>query len=202
MKLAFPRCALLLAVAALLTGCDSQNSRRTPEAAPPAAAESPRSDEPAAPAGRSSAAAARPDDSAAAAPRAAPEADQRSADAAQRSAAPHRAAPERDVPDASAPRPPNRQAAVDRGMIEVLELQNPDAPHRVLEVASGPAKLTVRTENVRRLRIRRENVHTLRTDRSIALFIDDQGIEWLANSPVLELSRSSSGAWRIETQRP
>ncbi len=55
-------------------------------------------------------------------------------------------------------------------------------------------RLVIDTHNVRRLRIDRGGV-PLAPNQSIALQLDQQVLEWLADSPVVEFERSVNGAW-------
>lgn len=55
--------------------------------------------------------------------------------------------------------------------------------------------LVVDTHNVRRLRMNRELL-PVRQDRSIALTLDGQGIEWRSSSETVELQRTPAGAWQ------
>ena len=55
-------------------------------------------------------------------------------------------------------------------------------------------RVALETQNVQRLHIDRGRL-PVRQDRSIALILDGQGIEWLASSPVTEFERSENGVW-------
>lgn len=72
---------------------------------------------------------------------------------------------------------------------------NDASPHRVVEVISAGNRLSIKTENVRRLRLHRSRAPGLTASGSVAILVDGQGIEWLVRTDVLELERSASGAW-------
>ncbi|MBK8916072.1 MAG: hypothetical protein IPM64_15995 [Phycisphaerales bacterium] len=78
---------------------------------------------------------------------------------------------------------------------EVIERVNDAAPHRLVEVISSGNRLSIKTENVRRLRLHRSRAPGLTSSGSVAIQIDGQGVEWLVRTDVLELERSASGAW-------
>lgn len=85
--------------------------------------------------------------------------------------------------------------------IEVIERFNDTQPSRTQAWPTPPSRLVIDTENVKRMRIHREKLKLVR-DRSIALFLDQQGIEWTTRVETLELERSPTGAWRaVETGR-
>jgi hypothetical protein len=70
-----------------------------------------------------------------------------------------------------------------------------------LEVLSAAGRrLAIDTHNVRRLRIDRAQL-PLQRDRSIALILDGQGIEWRADSKVVEFERSENGVWMPVTPK-
>lgn len=58
----------------------------------------------------------------------------------------------------------------------------------------GRHRLVLETRNVRRLHIDRDKL-PLDKNRSIALVLDGQGIEWLAGSQTVEFERSRTGEW-------
>lgn len=59
---------------------------------------------------------------------------------------------------------------------------------------TSPNRLAIETRNVRRLWIDRAAL-PLRTDRSIVLQLDGQGIEWTPTSTTTVFERSPNGAW-------
>lgn len=61
---------------------------------------------------------------------------------------------------------------------------------------SAPGTVTLRTANVRRLTLTRSAL-PFEARGSVALRVDDQGIEWTRRSAVLELERRSSGEWVV-----
>ena len=67
-------------------------------------------------------------------------------------------------------------------------------PAHATVLGAADHRLAIDTRNVQRLRIDRERL-PFKHDRSIALILDGQGIEWLANSRVVEFERSANGAW-------
>jgi hypothetical protein len=67
-------------------------------------------------------------------------------------------------------------------------------PARAEVLGAAEQRLAVNTHNVKRLRIERGRL-PFRKDRSIALILDGQGIEWRADSKVVEFERSPNGAW-------
>ena len=67
-------------------------------------------------------------------------------------------------------------------------------PVRLDVLAAADRRLVIDTRNVRRLRIARDKL-PFRHDRSIALILDRQGIEWRADSAVTEFERSANGVW-------
>lgn len=56
--------------------------------------------------------------------------------------------------------------------------------------------LRLTTENVERIRLTRKGL-PLPRDRSVAVIIDQQGIEWTSSTDVVELERSPGGTWNI-----
>ncbi len=56
--------------------------------------------------------------------------------------------------------------------------------------------LKITSENVQRIRLTRKGL-PLPRGKSIAIVIDQQGIEWTTSADVVELERSSNGAWNI-----
>ncbi|MDX2198553.1 MAG: hypothetical protein SF069_06220 [Phycisphaerae bacterium] len=73
----------------------------------------------------------------------------------------------------------------------------------IVKAKIGPgSKLTLDTDNVRRLRIDRAELE-LPANRSIVLNLDGQVIEWRANSPVREFERTPAGVWQpVRPARP
>lgn len=83
--------------------------------------------------------------------------------------------------------------------LTVLERTRPDDPFEVQARPQPPGTLELTTRNVLRLRIDRRLV-PLRRDRSIAVWIDGQGIEWTTRHDTLLLERTRSGTWRALPQ--
>lgn len=78
--------------------------------------------------------------------------------------------------------------------LEIIARFDGQAPATVrIEDAAGH-RLALDTRNVRRLRIERDQL-PLERGRSIALILDGQGIEWRADSEVVEFERSPNGRW-------
>ena len=89
-------------------------------------------------------------------------------------------------PSATTSQPPDYITVVERY----------DAQKRATVTArpSDGNQLAIETRNVKRLRIDRGRAG-LNLQRSVALQLDGQGIEWLARSPVVEFERSINGEW-------
>lgn len=83
------------------------------------------------------------------------------------------------------------------GVAEVLELINPNEAYQSIEAAAPPNKFTLTTRNIKRMRLSRDHIGGMRQDRSISLLVDGQGIEWLPKSRVIELRRTTTGAWEV-----
>lgn len=79
--------------------------------------------------------------------------------------------------------------------LEVVERFQPGQATVVRVLEAGVGRLAIETRNVRRLRIDRQR-SPLSERRSVALFLDGQGIEWLPRSPVAEFERSRTGEWQ------
>lgn len=110
-----------------------------------------------------------------------------------------------DVPNDRRDTPPARASTDDPsgarpGDVEVPEYLKvvglaPGADSARVQVMKVEGRrLALDTRNVTRLRIDREAL-PLDTNRSIALILDGQGFEWLANSDVEEFVRSENGIW-------
>lgn len=143
-------------------------------------------------------------------PAAAPHTQPNPPPAAARS--PHAGAPPAPVTPAPSPaapvaaQPPEQPpATADK---EVTKPAEPELPKYLAIVARYDAsataevkiveaegrRLTLATQNVKRLRIDRVESPLVR-GRSINLRLDEQPLEWLANSPVTEFERSANGVW-------
>lgn len=60
----------------------------------------------------------------------------------------------------------------------------------------------IETRNVQRLHIDRDT-SPLDRNRSVALILDGQGLEWLARSKVVEFERSPNGVWMpVKPRKP
>lgn len=79
--------------------------------------------------------------------------------------------------------------------IVVLERFTADRPYRLDARIEQDTRLVIRTDNIKRLQIRRAH-SGLSPSRSVAILIDQQGIEWVARLDAVELERSVNGAWR------
>jgi hypothetical protein len=78
--------------------------------------------------------------------------------------------------------------------VTVLERFDERAPVQVQVQPARGNRLAIDTQNVKRMRLARERL-PIDGRRTVALQLDTQGIEWLANSPVVEFERSTNGAW-------
>ncbi|MBL8879822.1 MAG: hypothetical protein JNG88_11945 [Phycisphaerales bacterium] len=108
---------------------------------------------------------------------------------------------------ASAPSPPASARPTDEGeaseppapaipdYVLVLERFSSDKPYSVDARVDDAHRMTLRTTNVKRLQIRRAGSGLSQT-RSVAIMIDQQGIEWGSKLEAVELERSINGAWR------
>ncbi|MGE0480378.1 MAG: hypothetical protein AB7Q17_07895 [Phycisphaerae bacterium] len=103
------------------------------------------------------------------------------------------------APQASAPatQPATQPAAIE--LPEYLELVERLHESRAFQIevrTDGSQRITLDTENVRRLRIDRRKLPA-NPRGSIAIRIDDQGIEWTPRVIEIELERSPSGRWSV-----
>lgn len=78
--------------------------------------------------------------------------------------------------------------------LTVLERIHPGRLFKVDAELSGDRRLIIDTRNVKRIRLDRRRLD-LTHNRSIALRIDEQGIEWTTRSAVVELQRANDGVW-------
>lgn len=78
--------------------------------------------------------------------------------------------------------------------LKLVERYDAAAQAEVKVVEAEGRRLTLTTQNVKRLRIDRVESPLVR-GRSINLRLDGQPLEWLANSPVTEFERSANGVW-------
>ncbi len=78
--------------------------------------------------------------------------------------------------------------------LEVLRRFDTDRPARVQVLDTAERRLVLDTHNVRRIRIDRATA-PVRPDRSVALILDGQGIEWVANSKTTLFERTRNGEW-------
>lgn len=69
-------------------------------------------------------------------------------------------------------------------------------PFRLQAETRDPSTLRLETNNLRRVRISRIGLPLAR-NRSVAIVIDNQGIEWTTRSDVIELERSAAGVWSV-----
>jgi len=91
---------------------------------------------------------------------------------------------------------PSTRAAVESpDYVSVVDRYRPSAPASVRAATERGNRLVIETRNVKRLRIERSKA-PLDPDRSIALELDGQGIEWLRYSQVTEFERSTNGDWK------
>lgn len=77
----------------------------------------------------------------------------------------------------------------------VLERFSNDKPFSIDVRVDDMQRVTLRTTNIKRLQIRRAGSGLSQT-RSVAISIDQQGIEWTPKLDAVELERSINGAWR------
>ncbi len=92
--------------------------------------------------------------------------------------------------------PTTRATAVESPeYVAVVEHYRPTAPASVRAATERGNRLVIETRNVKRLRIERSKL-PLDPERSIALELDGQGIEWLRYSQVTEFERSTNGDWK------
>lgn len=87
------------------------------------------------------------------------------------------------------------EAAEPPEYIVVLERFTTDRSYQLEARSEAETRLTIRTDNIKRLQIRRSG-SGLSAARSIAILIDNQGIEWVSRLEAVELERSINGAWR------
>lgn len=103
--------------------------------------------------------------------------------------APDGATGHQDVPppDSSEPELPS--------YVTVIERYESGKPARLTAATPGGRRLTLDTRNVRRIRIDRDDV-PMAGKGSVALALDGQVFEWVANSQVAVFERSENGVWR------
>lgn len=92
------------------------------------------------------------------------------------------------------PAPAKEPAAIVPDYVVVLERFASDKPYAIDVKSDDPLRLTIRTNNIKRLQIRRHGSGLSET-KSVAIQIDLQGIEWTPKLDAVELARSANGAW-------
>ncbi len=90
---------------------------------------------------------------------------------------------------------PTSAAAEAPEYVTVVDRYKPAARATISVATERGNRLVIATRNVKRLRIDRNRV-PLDPDRSIALELDGQGLEWLRWSKVSEFERSPNGDWK------
>jgi len=104
-----------------------------------------------------------------------------------------------DAPDAAEAKPGTTESEAAEpelpGYLTIIDRYEPNKPARLTAATPGGRRLTLDTRNVRRVRIDREDV-PLTGKGSIALTLDGQVFEWMANSQVAVFERSDNGIWR------
>lgn len=130
----------------------------------------------------------------------------------RRDAAPVAAAPVPSIiaPDAPPPEPSLATQPLEPGTppatqpatielpeyLELVERLNDARGFHIDARTDSPQRITLNTENVRRLRMDRRKL-SANPRGSIAIRIDDQGIEWTTRVIEIELERSPSGRWSV-----
>lgn len=69
-------------------------------------------------------------------------------------------------------------------------------PIKLQAETRAPSTLTLDTRNLQRIRISRAGLPLAR-NRSVAIVIDNQGIEWTTRTDIIELERSPAGVWSV-----
>ena len=108
---------------------------------------------------------------------------------------------ERQPPTEIDMRTPQQPAPELPRYVAVVDQYEAGQPGIVRANVVQPRKLELETTNVRKLRITREGLPLAR-DRSIALHIDGQGIEWTREYVAVELERSPAGVWEVVNRKP
>ena len=111
------------------------------------------------------------------------------------SGSPPQPAPSINVDHPEAPEPPTPH------YVAVAEEIKPAEPSKIRATIVSPTKLVIETDNVKRLRVTREGT-VLSRNRSVALRVDGQGIEWTRDYIAVELERSPAGEWTVVRRRP
>ncbi len=104
-------------------------------------------------------------------------------------------APQPDAP----PAPPSPEEPPK--YVRILERERSDASASLDATARGNAVVRLETNNVKRLRLIRDEL-PFRATRSVAVRIDQQGIEWSPRHAWIELERSRSGEWTVVARSP